>query len=165
MITPIALMALVLGLSTEGQRTARLLLARATPEETLVDGREADWKVAMKTLRPLAAQADRVVTSNAMKSLYYLGRYDYELNVSIVAETDTREDFGRDERTGRQAIGSAAAVASVINGPGRTLVVLEDRKLDSPVGVPLAAHAAISNACAPLPLPAGLAVSAWTCPK
>jgi hypothetical protein len=151
--------------SMEGQREVRLLLSRAAPQDVLSYAAEPDWTPAVGVLRPLAVKAERVVTSNSMKSLYYLGRYDYELNASIVAETDTRTDFGRDERTGRKAIGSAAAVSSVIDATGTTLVVLENRKLDSDVGVPAAAHAVIAAACEAVNLPADLAVSAWQCTR
>jgi hypothetical protein len=154
---------LVLALSREGQRGARLLLASAAPQEILSYASEPDWQPAVGQLQPALAAGSRVVTSNAMKALYYLGRYDFEMNVSIVGETDTGRDFGVDSRTGGRAIGSAAALRTVIDWPGHTLVVLEDRKLHSAQGVPSAAVDVLSSRCAPLVLPSGGGLSAWQC--
>ena len=63
----------------------------------------ADWPAELDVLRPLAQEPAILVTSSGMKAIYYLGDYDFELNANVVDETDTRRDFGIDERTGRQA--------------------------------------------------------------
>lgn len=163
LLVPLMLVVSAVCLSTEGQRLARLVLGRAKPAEVLSYASEPDWSPLVETLRPLAQSADAIVTSNAMKAIYFLGRYDYELNASIVLETDTKEEFGRDERTGGRAISSAASMARVISGSADTLVVLENRKLDSPVGVPGPALAQIQASCAIIALPANLGLSAWRC--
>jgi hypothetical protein len=98
-----------------------------------------------------------------MKSLYYLGRYDYELNASIVAETDTGADFGTDERTGRKAIGSAAAVSQVLGQPGTSLVVIEDEVLNRETGVSRAAAEALVPLCTKVALRPGAGLSVWQC--
>src|SRR5690606_17000396 len=90
----IALALVVTALSQEGRRAARLVLGRATTEQALSYAGEADWASAVAPLTSALAAADRVVTSNSMKALYYLGRYDYELNASIVAETEPGDEFG-----------------------------------------------------------------------
>jgi hypothetical protein len=114
-------------------------------------------------LRPVLAGGNRVVTSNAMKALYYLGRYDFELNVSVVAETTSGQDFGVDTRTGGRAIGRAESLQSIIDRPGNTLVVLEDRKLRNAQGVPAEAVDLLQARCTPVALPAGAGLSAWQC--
>jgi hypothetical protein len=159
----VALATVVLALSTEGQRLSKLALGREASAAAWPYATEPDWSSAVGTLEPIAAGADRVITSNAMKALYYLGRYDYELNVSIVAETNTRADFGLDERTGGRAIGRPESVRQIIEMPGTTLVVLEARKIGYPSGVPSAAVAAISASCPPVTLPEAIGVRAWLC--
>jgi hypothetical protein len=139
--------ALALLLSVEGQMAARLVVGRVRLIEALPYTVEPDWGPAKATLLESARSADRVVTSNGMKALYYVGRYDYELNVSIVAETDTRLDFGLDERTGRRAIGSPQAFRKVVADGGQTLVILEEETLGLASGVPAQVVAAIELVC------------------
>jgi hypothetical protein len=98
-----------------------------------------------------------------MKALYYLERYDYELNASIVEETDTMRDFGTDPRTGRPVIGSADAVAQVLGMHGNTLVVLEVEKIRKASGVTVEAMAVIEARCREMPLDVSDGVRAWNC--
>ena len=163
---PVAILALIgvpLLFSLEGQRAVKLALGRLTPLEALGYAVEAEWSSAVPVLQPLAGAADRIVTSNAMKSIYYLGRYDYELNASIVTETDTTLEFGRDERTGRPAIGTAESTRKVLDMPGKTLVVLEQETMNLDSGVSAAAGAEIVSRCTAVALPAEAALSAWEC--
>jgi hypothetical protein len=161
----VALIGVILALSQEGQRLARLVLRTASPVEVLSYGTEPDWHAALPALRAAASDAERVMTSNSMKAIYYLGRYDYEINVSIVAETTTHADFGVDERTGGRAVGSARATRLVLDMPGKTLVVLEEKKLASPVGVPRDALELIENLCEVVALPGATGVRAWQCSR
>ncbi len=154
---------LVLALSQEGQRMAKLVLQRMPATEALSYAVEPDWQSIKLILQPEVDAADRVVTSNSMKAIYYLGRYDYELNASIVLETDTATEFGMDERTGRQAIGTATSIGKVLQQPGSTLVVLEDRKIGNPAGVSKEALSVIISNCIVIELPPGSDVSAWRC--
>lgn len=160
----IAAMGVALVFSVEGQRMAKLLAGRIPMVEALPYTVEPDWEPVMDALRPRAEAADRLVTSNSMKALYYLGRYDYELNASIVAETDTGEDFGTDPRTGRQAISSPAAVSRVVGGPESTLVVIEEESMNRETHVSAAALAALARYCGRIGLPAGSGMAAWECP-
>ena len=156
--------ALVLMLSQEGQRAARLALGRNATELTLHYAGESGWDSAVPVLQPLVQSADRVVTTNSMKALYYFGRYDYELNASSVRETETGEEFGLDERTGRLAIGTAQSTAAVLDMAGKTLIILEEEKLGNPVGAPADAVEVIAARCAPIAVPAAAGVRAWSCP-
>ena len=157
------LLGFMLALSAEGQNGAKLLLGKARVIDVLPYTVEPDWAPLADDLREAARTADRVVTSNAMKAMYYVGRYDYELNVSIVAETDTREDFGRDERTGRPAIGSVDAVESVLDMPGQTLFVLETETLNIASGVPTPVVSLIHSSCTAVHADAAAAVQIWRC--
>ena len=98
-----------------------------------------------------------------MKALYYLGRYDYELNATIVPETETRAEFGRDRRTGRQAIGTADSIRKVLTRPGETLVVIETSKIGRSSGVNEQAYEVIQSHCEELALPGDDRVRAWWC--
>ena len=164
-VSALVLLGLALLMSQEGSRLLKLAAGRAQPEVALTYGVEADWSRVAANLEPQVSRADRLVTSNAMKALYYLGDYDFELNASIVLETDTGEEFGRDMRTGRHAMGAAASVRRVIDAPGSTLVVLEVEKIGKQTGVPSGAVAVIETACAEISLPAGSGVRAWSCPS
>jgi 4-amino-4-deoxy-L-arabinose transferase-like glycosyltransferase len=153
-------------ISNEGYRTARLLLGR---DDYRISGlsyaADTSWQSAQPTLRALAAKASAVVTSNSMKALYYLGRYDYELNASIVGETDTREEFGTDERTGGRAISTADSLGKVIRTNARTLIVVESRKLDSPAGVTREAALRAEEDCVRVSVPEDSGLTVWTCPR
>jgi hypothetical protein len=98
-----------------------------------------------------------------MKAIYYLGRYDFELNATIVPETDERSEFGRDRRTGRQAIGTAESIKQVLGRPGKTLVVIEASKIGRSSGVSTEAFSVIESRCEELSLPEGRGVRAWSC--
>jgi hypothetical protein len=162
-LSVLLLFGVTIALSVEGQRAVKLALSRLTPREALVYAVEADWRSGVAVLQPLVSGASHVVTSNAMKSIYYFGRYDYELNASIVTETDTMEEFGKDERTGMQAIGTAASVDKVLHMPGKTLVVLENETMNLDSGVPANAVALIKERCVAIAVPVEAEISAWTC--
>lgn len=149
--------------SQEGYRAARLIVGADSDASVLGYGDEPDWSAARPILRDQAARAGVVIVSNAMKALYYLGRYDYELNVSIVAETNTRAEFGIDGRTGRRAISSPQSLARVLDDHADALVVAEREKLGSDSGVTTESLALVERRCEPVPLPAEVAVNAWWC--
>ncbi len=158
-----ALLAAVFLLSQEGSRALNLLAGRDTSPSNRPYADEPDWTSLVAELGPRARSADHVVTSNSMKALYYLGRYDYELNATIVPETETHAEFGRDRRTGRQAIGTAESIRQVLTLPGTTLLVIEASKLGRSSGVSSEAFEVIEAHCDELSLPAGTGVRAWWC--
>ena len=119
----------------------------------------------LRRLQPLLSSANRVVTSNAMKALYYFGRYDYDLNATIVPETRSGEEFGLDERTGRHAISTARSTAQVLDMPGTTIVVLEEMRLGNPVGVPADTVETIAARCSVVVVPPAAGLRAWSCPN
>jgi len=124
---------------------------------------EPDWGSLVPELEGLVRAADLVVTSNSMKALFFLGRYDYELNATIVPETESQSEFGRDRRTGRQVIGTAHSIRKVLAQPGSTLVVIESSKIGRSSGVNQEAFAAIASRCDEKELPPDSGVRAWWC--
>jgi hypothetical protein len=149
--------------SVEGNRTMNLAAGRLAAITELPYRDEPDWEPVAAELAARAELAEQVVTSNSMKALYYLGRYDYELNATIVPETDSGLDFGVDPRTGSRAIGEPGSIERVLDRPGTTLVVLEESKIGRHSGVPAESFAVIESRCSELELPAGTRVRAWTC--
>jgi hypothetical protein len=166
-VAPLALLvaAVVLALSQEGQRAARLVFGKLPADPKTNYNGETDWSPAVPTLLPLLSSANRVVTSNAMKALYYFGRYDYDLNATIVPETVDGQEFGLDERTGRHAISTARSTAQVLEMPGTTVVVLEEMRLGNPAGVSADALETISERCSVVVVPAASGLRAWSCPN
>jgi hypothetical protein len=159
----LALLLLALVLSNEGTRALNLAAGRLGAIDALPFTDEPDWTSAVPTLRQHAHDADRFITSNSMKALYYFGKYDFELAATIVPETDTGTELGRDERTGGRAIGTAESVAMLLRLPGTTLVVLDRVKIGLASGVVPDAFAVIESRCAELSLPQDAAVRAWRC--
>lgn len=151
-------------LSQEGARAVNLLAGRVPSPANRPFGMEPDWSTIVAELAPRAHAAGQVVTSNSMKALYYLGRYDYELNATIVPETDSETEFGVDLRTGRRVISRAESIARVLSTPGTTLVVIEESKIGLSSGVTAEAFAEIQSRCSELTLvAAGSGVRAWSC--
>jgi hypothetical protein len=158
-----ALLAAAFLLSQEGARALNLVAGRDASPFGRPFASEPDWASLVSELEPRAREADFVVTSNSMKAIYYLGRYDFELNATIVPETEGRSEFGRDRRTGRQAIGTATSIQRVLQQPGKTLVVIEASKIGRSSGVTADAYAVIESRCDGLSLPEDSGVRAWWC--
>lgn len=150
-------------LSQEGARALNLLADRKSGAEDRPFAMEPDWGSLVPELEGLVRAADLVVTSNSMKALFFLGRYDYELNATIVPETESQSEFGRDRRTGRQVIGTAHSIRKVLAQPGSTLVVIESSKIGRSSGVNQEAFAAIASRCDEKELPPDSGVRAWWC--
>ena len=150
-------------LSREGARALNLAAGRTSAVDSRPFRDEPDWTPAVRALAPHIAAADRIITSNSMKALYYFGRYDLELNATIVAETDTRAEFGLDERTGRRVIGLAASLRTALDREDRTLVLVEQSKLGRESGVSAAAVAVLDRRCTRLDTVPTANPLAWWC--
>jgi hypothetical protein len=124
---------------------------------------ESNWALALPTLRPLAAAADIVIVSAGVKGLYYLARYDFELNSSVVMESEGGKEFGRDPRTGRQVIGTHDSLATVLGRAGTKLVVIDQNRLGKETAVAPAAVTLIEAQCHSVVLPQESRVFAWSC--
>jgi hypothetical protein len=88
-------------------------------------GRKADWPAAAEEIREAVKDHPVVVSSSGVKAAYYLGDFSFELNSSVMLETDTGEEFGLDPRTGRQVISSMDSILRIVHGCGPTLVIIE----------------------------------------
>jgi hypothetical protein len=159
----LAAMVIGVGLSHEAQRSVRFLLGKPSAYADFPYVDEPDWPAAIPVLQPLAARADRVLVSAGVKGLYFLGRYDYEINASVVQETETGQEFGRDPRTGRQAISSPESVARVLNEPGRSLVIVEEQKLGRNGGVPPETVSLLQRRCRAVEVPRDARLWVWHC--
>ena len=149
--------------SQEGQRTLRFIVKSNAAQGMTMYATESNWSLALPILRPLADTADIVIVSAGVKGLYYLARYDFELNSSVVMESESGEEFGRDPRTGREVIGTRDSLAAVLAKAGTKLVVIDQSRLGRETGVVPAAVTLIEAQCHPLVLPQESRVFAWTC--
>lgn len=75
-----------------------------------------DWELARPALVPRLAEADVVVSTEELGTLYYLGRYDVRFSPSKLGELtpDQRHEFGIDHRTGRAVIATPDSLDLVI---------------------------------------------------
>lgn len=87
-----------------------------------------DWAAASDTLKPMAEQADVFLTSSGVKSLYYLGRLDYDVSVTLRYETKTKAEFGIDPRTGRPVISEPTSLKKLMKKHRSGLVVIDARR-------------------------------------
>jgi hypothetical protein len=85
------------------------------------------------------------------------------LNVSTVFESETREEFGRDRRTGRPSIGARESLARVLDDSDATLIVADSDKIGSPTGVAEPVVGLIAERCAEVAVPTASRVRAWRC--
>lgn len=81
-----------------------------------------DWEAAQIVLRPIAREADVVVSSSDLKALYYLDRLDYELSANALSGFP---EFTRSWQTGKPAIRSASALARVLDCHSSGLIVMD----------------------------------------
>ncbi len=147
----------------EFKRALKLVLQKGEMDEALPVMLEPDWLKARDALGEYVDAGDTLVANSGFKSIYAFGRYDYELNRNVVDETDTKSDFGVDDRTGHQVIGSADAVATVINAEGDELFVLENRMLNQPNSVNKEVVELLENRCLIIELPSQSRLTAWRC--
>lgn len=161
-----ALMAATFILSQGGQRSLKLLIGRVPPEQMLSYADESDWSAEGTALLDAARASDAVIVSNALKGLYYLGDYDYELNASTLSEPTMRAgEFTPDSRTGRPGISLPESVDRVIAEHGRTLIVIEEEKLGVAAGVAADVVARIEAQCVPVDFTYARGLLAWTCAR
>lgn len=163
MLVAFLLVSVVAANSQEARSAARFVTGRADWRDLTMYASESDWTVAMPALRSIAGPDTTLVVSSAVKGVYYFGDYDYELNVSTVFESETREEFGRDRRTGRPSIGTRESLARVLEESDATLVVADVDKVASPTGVSAPVLRLISEQCTEIALPAASRVRAWHC--
>jgi hypothetical protein len=149
--------------SQELQRAARLVLAHPLPSDAAMFADAPNWSLAVPVLRSIAA--DSRIVSSGVKAVYYLGDYNYELNSSVVLESESGEEFGRDSRTGRHVISSPGSLSKVLDQAPTTLVVIEQSKLNTNSGVPAPTVNVLKRRCNKITLPSEARLAAWTCSR
>jgi hypothetical protein len=159
------LVALVAANSQEARSAARFVVGRADWRDLRMYASESDWTLAMPTLQALVGPDATLVVSSAVKGAYYFGDYDYELNVSTVRESETRDEFGRDRRTGRPSIGTRESLAHVMAESEVTVVVADMDKVGSPTGVAESVLGLLAERCDDIVVPAASRVRAWRCSR
>ena len=159
-----ALVFLAMAVNTQEVRLgARFLAGKATWHELGMFASESDWRGVQPVIEPFLTESPTVVVSSGFKGLYYLGDYDYELNASTVLETESTEEFGRDRRTGRRAIGSVESLARVLAESPGTLIIGDLDKLGRTYGIAPEVVDLIDARCRSLDLAPESRVSAWHC--
>jgi hypothetical protein len=111
----------------------------------------------------VADESQVVLVSSGVKGLYYLGRYDYELNASAVKETESANEFGRDSRTGRMIISTPESLSRVLRQQGGVLIVVDHDKVRDKMGVPAETVDLIESACQSVTVDRDSRVFAWVC--
>ena len=112
------------------------------------------WDAAAPVLALEVSSADVVISTNALSALYYLGDYDVELSATILRETPSATEFGRDTRTGRSVISDTASMTLLMNCFHRGLVVSEYWQWgDTVFGASPAIQALLEETAQPVPLP------------
>jgi hypothetical protein len=153
---------LTLALSEQGRFAAKAIVGtRAEPHVSMET--DPSWNEVVPIVKRHLSATDTLVVSNSMKALYYFGDYDYDLSATIVAETETGEEFGRDPRTGRRAISRPESFERVLRQSSRLLLVIEDGKFGWFSGVPGNVADMIRVRCKPVAHVQASNVAVWTC--
>ncbi len=140
---PLALMlstvvVLIAVMSNKGFRVAygMLTATHADWPANYYDHIPSDWAAATPTLRKLAADSDVIISSSGIKALYYLGRFDYDLLLTLARETTTGTEFGNDYRHGRPVIASPQALATITSENKSGIVIIDEIHWRQPAFVP-----------------------------
>ena len=105
----VAVAAFLIASNSAFPETARTLLTHPKwPEE------RRNWAAAAERLKPSIDEAAVLVTTNAMMTLYYLGRYDVSINRSDLKDIAPDTEFVADPRTGGRMISTADSMRLVL---------------------------------------------------
>lgn len=144
-------------------RSALKAVAGGHADSHLATETNPTWQPVVPIVKTHLTETDTLVVSNSMKALYYFGDYDYDLSATIVAETETGEEFGRDPRTGRKAISRPESFERILGQSERLLLVIEDGKFGWFSGVPQAVADMIRVRCIRVAHVETSRVAIWTC--
>jgi len=117
---------------------ARMLAAQLQP---IGDERTALWQKTRVAPQPHLDSIDIVVTTDELRTLYFLGRYDVLVSRSRLLETGNSKEFVIDSRTGRPVISTAESLSLLLdcyptglvvsrNGFWRRDIGIDDRAAD-----------------------------------
>ena len=97
----------------------------------------SNWDAAVGQLRSVADSSMVVVSSSNLKALYYLGRFDFDIEAQRLYTADGwLPEFSVFRQTGRPAISTPASLALVIGCYPTGLIVVENSQWRQPWGVP-----------------------------
>lgn len=122
----------------------------------------ANWPEASAEIAPYVGEDRVLITSSGFKALFYIGFYDYELNLSVVAETDTEEEFGTDDRTGARAIGTLGSLSRVMRCNRAGTIIADRSKWRTRSHITLDVADYIEAQLTPIPLPANAKLLAYS---
>ncbi|HEX7049645.1 MAG TPA: hypothetical protein VF188_05485 [Longimicrobiales bacterium] len=91
----------------------------------------ADWEAALPWLRPVAEESAAVLSSSVLKSLYYLGRVDFDLSVTGPGSW-VQKEFDVGQKIPAPMIGRAASVGWVMACNPTGLIVIEEHHWRNP---------------------------------
>ena len=123
-------------------------LLRPPPSE-----RTDAWRTLRKELGPLIESVDILVTTDELRSLYYLGRSDILINRIRLMETPDPAEFKDDPRTGRPIISTAESVRLVLACYPTGLFISNEFYWRSPEGLTDAAADLLIAQAEPIVLP------------
>lgn len=130
MYFPLISLAIILFVITQPVvRSSYGLIAHGNPSDFYYNLHQPDWEMARNSLKSQITGEYTLVASAGIKSAYYFGDYSYDINKSLVAETDTGREFGLDLRTGRRAISSPSSLEYILNNCTPVIVILEAKHI------------------------------------
>ena len=137
-------------------------LVRAS-ETSVAEGytRVADWKLALPELRQYLDESSVLISSSGPKALFYIGFYDYELSVNVVAESRTGAEFGVDVRTGGLVIGEQGSLKRIIDCSTTGIAIFDESKWRMPYNVSPAVADYIERSLEPVAIPAAARMRAY----
>jgi len=152
----VSLVAVFLLLATPAFPLAYRMLTRsdaAWPEGSTYRG-AADWRTAAEALQDRISEKELLLTTSGVMALYYLGRYDIEINASNLSETASATEFSLDHRTGHPVVASPRSLQVLMSCYPRGVIVAEERRFrHAPNIVPLATAELIEKNTVALQLP------------
>ncbi|HVP27640.1 MAG TPA: hypothetical protein VMW35_00590 [Myxococcota bacterium] len=149
--------------------TLRLVGADPSLRDSITMGKATlSWTRAAAALAPELAEADVVLTTDAMKALYYLGRVDYELHLDHLWEDvppggSPRPEWSLDTKLGVPLVSRPESVARILACHPRGLVVAQTGFLESDFVAPPETRALLVARTEPIELPAlwGVTARRW----
>jgi hypothetical protein len=123
----------------------------------------SDWRAARVVLQSQLDDAEVVIASSDLKSLYFLGRLDYDLFAAhLYSDAGFLPDFTIHARTGIPAIRTANAVRRIIACHATGIIVAETRALRVEYAVQAATADAIEAELSSIQVPDRIAIRAWS---
>ncbi len=121
----------------------------------------ADWRGAAAILAGKAAQAEVIITSSELETLYAFGRADYAINRSLYVELKSEGPVLRDRRSGVLALRDATALDAILRCSRTALVVSDIYRWRDPGKATDPFADRIEQQLEPVDLPTDSRIKAW----